>query len=87
MVIGGPYFGCIFHCILKFPENYPTSPPRVFLCTPVPHPNVFGYSRRITMKHLYGKDINDSRGYVSICLDMLQPNSTSFIRKFLFVAL
>eukprot|EP00026_Physarum_polycephalum_P001294 Phypoly_transcript_01295.p1 GENE.Phypoly_transcript_01295~~Phypoly_transcript_01295.p1 ORF type:complete len:1116 (+),score=191.20 Phypoly_transcript_01295:80-3427(+) len=29
-----------FHLILSFPSNYPLSPPRVELCTPLPHPNV-----------------------------------------------
>ena len=39
----GPYLGAIFHLILKFPRDYPLSPPKVNLCTYLPHPNVFDW--------------------------------------------
>eukprot|EP01125_Pyxidicula_operculata_P022010 TRINITY_DN8834_c0_g1_i1.p1 TRINITY_DN8834_c0_g1~~TRINITY_DN8834_c0_g1_i1.p1 ORF type:complete len:1235 (-),score=323.08 TRINITY_DN8834_c0_g1_i1:121-3825(-) len=44
--ISGPpgtvYEGIIFHLILKFPTNYPCSPPNVKICSKMYHPNVYG---------------------------------------------
>ena len=37
---GTPYKGCIFNVILKFPDNYPSSPPKVIFKTPIYHMNV-----------------------------------------------
>jgi len=38
----GPFRGTIVHLILKFPSNYPKSPPNVQLCTTLlGHPNVY----------------------------------------------
>eukprot|EP01119_Soliformovum_irregulare_P016706 TRINITY_DN4878_c0_g1_i1.p1 TRINITY_DN4878_c0_g1~~TRINITY_DN4878_c0_g1_i1.p1 ORF type:complete len:1021 (-),score=283.22 TRINITY_DN4878_c0_g1_i1:115-3123(-) len=40
----GPYAGVIFHLELDFPNNYPKSPPELFMYTPIPHPNIYdGY--------------------------------------------
>lgn len=30
----------VFHLILQFPSSFPTAGPNVYLCTPLPHPNV-----------------------------------------------
>lgn len=57
----GPFAGTIFHLILKFPENYPHSPPDVELCTYLNHPNVFGGWRE--------------EGY-TLCLDMIKEYYT-----------
>ena len=32
----------VFHFIMTIPQNYPSSPPDITLCSPIPHPNVFG---------------------------------------------
>jgi len=55
----GPFSGSVFHFRLRFPADYPASPPRVeMLSTGMPgHPNVFG----------------DPSGGVFICLSMLKP--------------
>jgi len=37
----GVYSGVCFHLILNFPDNYPSHPPNVKICTPISHPNVF----------------------------------------------
>ena len=37
---GTPYVGGIFYVILKFPDNYPSSPPKVIFKTPIYHMNV-----------------------------------------------
>ena len=36
------FHGGVFHMHITFPQNYPLSPPSIRLCTPIPHPNVFG---------------------------------------------
>ena len=38
----GDFKGVIFHLIMYFDEKYPVLPPKVKLCTSIPHPNVFG---------------------------------------------
>lgn len=35
-----PFSGAVFHLILQFPSSFPTDGPTVYLCTPLPHPNV-----------------------------------------------
>ena len=37
---GTPYVGGILYVILKFPDNYPSSPPKVIFKTPIYHMNV-----------------------------------------------
>lgn len=39
----GPYEGTVLHLVLRFPSDYPSSPPTVKLCTHLAHPNVFGH--------------------------------------------
>ena len=38
----GDFKNIVFHLIINFDETYPTLAPDVELCTPIPHPNVFG---------------------------------------------
>ena len=38
----GDFKNVIFHLIMYFDEEYPVLPPKVKLCTSIPHPNVFG---------------------------------------------
>jgi ubiquitin-protein ligase len=38
----GPYVGVYIHLVLNFPNSYPRDPPKVKICTPIQHPNVFG---------------------------------------------
>src|SRR5437868_5147408 len=59
-----PYTGTVFHIKMKFPSDYPHKPPRVQLCTTIPHPNVFE-----------GWHTEDKYPY--ICLDMLKEASSS----------
>ena len=35
-----PLAGAVFHAVMTFPPNYPSSPPTVTLQTPLPHENV-----------------------------------------------
>mmetsp|Transcript_28826 Transcript_28826/g.32313 ORF Transcript_28826/g.32313 Transcript_28826/m.32313 type:complete len:679 (+) Transcript_28826:102-2138(+) len=37
----GPFSGTVFHLVLRFPWDYPISPPQVELCTFLKHPNVY----------------------------------------------
>lgn len=38
--VGTQFEGGVFHIEIKFPTDYPVSPPRIELCTPIVHPNV-----------------------------------------------
>jgi len=38
----GMYSGIYLHLILDFPDEYPSTPPNVQICTPIDHPNVYG---------------------------------------------
>lgn len=59
----GPYSGVCFHMVMQYPAAYPSEPPRVKLCTMIPHPNVFE-----------GYDFNANRNEPGcwICLNMLR---------------
>lgn len=63
--IDGPYEGVVFHFMMRFYPDYPNSPPKVFLCTDIPHPNVFAGSEWFQGKH-----------YPYICLDMLKSETS-----------
>lgn len=39
----GRYQGMIMHCILNFPETYPTEPPTIKIGTHIPHSNIIEY--------------------------------------------
>jgi ubiquitin-protein ligase len=54
----GPYVGCVFHIILRFPDNYPHSPPTAVINVPVPHSNI------------YSTQLEDGR--YKLCLEMFQ---------------
>lgn len=56
----GPFAGTIFHLVLRFPVDYPHSPPDVELCTHINHPNVWDWR---------------ATGY-ALCLDMIQAEYT-----------
>ena len=36
------YTGMIFHFIMKFPKDYPHSPPKISMENTIIHPNIFG---------------------------------------------
>ncbi|KAJ3403991.1 hypothetical protein CcCBS67573_g01316 [Chytriomyces confervae] len=57
----GPFAVTPLHFTLEFPENYPTAPPKVLLCSPLPHPNVSAAPKR--------------PGFHRICLDMLETGA------------
>ncbi|KAJ3260028.1 hypothetical protein HDU77_001545 [Chytriomyces hyalinus] len=56
-----PFAAVPLHFRLEFPANYPTAPPTVLLCSPLPHPNVF--------------DAPKNPGLYRICLDMLETGT------------
>ena len=62
----GPYKGVPFHMVMNFPDDYPAKPPRVQLCTGLPHPNVFE-----------GYDFSAGRHEPGwwLCLNMLRDSS------------
>ena len=37
-----PYEDMVIHISISIPENYPKSPPKIKILTPIDHPNVFG---------------------------------------------
>eukprot|EP01127_Copromyxa_protea_P009055 TRINITY_DN2105_c0_g1_i3.p1 TRINITY_DN2105_c0_g1~~TRINITY_DN2105_c0_g1_i3.p1 ORF type:complete len:1094 (+),score=237.25 TRINITY_DN2105_c0_g1_i3:915-4196(+) len=53
-----PFDKVVFHFIMKFGKDYPSSPPSLILCTPVPHRNVFPSKK--------------TAGEFVLCLDMLE---------------
>lgn len=62
----GPYRGVPFHMVFNFPDSYPATPPRVQLCTRIPHPNVYA-----------GYDFSSGRSEPGnwLCLNMLRDVS------------
>lgn len=54
----------VFHLVMEFPENYPSQPPIVYLCTPLPHANIFKDNNK--------KRNSNNNDYHRICLDMLE---------------
>ena len=42
---GHHYAGMTLHVVLRFPESYPRDPPRVSLCTYIPHSNIIPSAR------------------------------------------
>ena len=61
----GPHAGSIFHGKIKFPDDYPSKPPTIQLCTQLAHPNVF-------QGHDFNQHTHNEEGYY-ICLNMLRP--------------
>ena len=64
----GRYQGFLIHYEIKFSENYPLIPPKVFLRVNIPHKNVF-----------HGWDNN--RENLSICLDLIKLFSLEGYKK------
>eukprot|EP01119_Soliformovum_irregulare_P010323 TRINITY_DN2538_c1_g1_i2.p1 TRINITY_DN2538_c1_g1~~TRINITY_DN2538_c1_g1_i2.p1 ORF type:complete len:1193 (-),score=425.36 TRINITY_DN2538_c1_g1_i2:218-3796(-) len=61
-----PFTGIRFHMVMKFPQDYPRSPPELVVSTHLPHPFVFEkYIRR-------EKDTDKVLSNFFVCLDMLQ---------------
>ena len=50
------FHGGVFHLEIRFPTNYPMSPPTITLATPIPHPNVFGSTVCLDMLQPKNKD-------------------------------
>eukprot|EP00442_Polarella_glacialis_P000662 CAMPEP_0115136122 /NCGR_PEP_ID=MMETSP0227-20121206/56176_1 /TAXON_ID=89957 /ORGANISM="Polarella glacialis, Strain CCMP 1383" /LENGTH=1014 /DNA_ID=CAMNT_0002543077 /DNA_START=48 /DNA_END=3092 /DNA_ORIENTATION=- len=53
----GNFAGLLLHLVLKFPDDYPSNPPKVQLCTQIPHSNVI-------------PNLRGERNF--ICIDMLK---------------
>ena len=51
---------------MNFPERYPAAPPRVQLCTMIPHPNIF---------EGYDHNVHRAEAGVWLCLNMLRDAS------------
>jgi len=60
---GTAWAGGVFHFEMKIPSDYPCSPPDIQLCTPIPHPNVFGRRLCLDMLEVGSKAIYE--GWVS----------------------
>ena len=70
----GPHVGTIFHGEITFPDDYPTNPPTIQLCTRLAHPNVFqGYD--------YNQHTKREEGYY-ICLNMLRPPEDGHVEAY-----
>jgi ubiquitin-conjugating enzyme E2 D/E len=42
---GTPYEGGLFVLDVKFPDNYPSSAPQIYMVTPIYHPNINDYGQ------------------------------------------
>eukprot|EP00931_Biecheleriopsis_adriatica_P034045 TRINITY_DN19707_c0_g1_i1.p1 TRINITY_DN19707_c0_g1~~TRINITY_DN19707_c0_g1_i1.p1 ORF type:complete len:1640 (+),score=433.33 TRINITY_DN19707_c0_g1_i1:58-4977(+) len=67
--ISGHFAGLRLHLILLFPEDYPRRPPKVELCTRLPHANVF---RNFLTFAGYFAGYEPVRGTYVICTDVLE---------------
>jgi len=79
----GVYSGVYFHCILRFPESYPTNPPKVEICTRISHPNVFDGWICLSMLRSHTKNVpyeGWSRAY-SVTSILMQLQSFLFAEK------
>lgn len=70
-----PFRGIHFHITIKYPEDYPHSPPKVSIETPFPHPNIFGIHNFFLSCQAIG--------YVSICckIDLLEFTSKDLMKE------
>ena len=64
----GKMNGSVIHLIFTFPKTYPSSPPKLQLCTPLPHANV--------------EQLPGTRQQITLCLDLLTPPSTENNRQY-----
>lgn len=54
---GTPYENGVFEAVLKFPQDYPLSPPSMRFTTPIYHPNIYADGRVcISILHPPGED-------------------------------
>ena len=61
----------MLHLVLRFPARYPSCPPSVEVCTPLPHPNVFPKTRLVR-----GAGAQRHERFYELCIDMLGNCST-----------
>jgi len=79
----GVYSGVYFHLIMKFPKDYPASPPTVEIKTPISHPNIFGSWLCLSMIKKYTAKIpyEGWSGAYSVSSILMQLQSFLFAEK------
>ena len=73
--ISGNYCGLRLHLILLFPEDYPRRPPKVELCSFLPHANV--YRDFLQLAANYWNGYTPQRGSYVICTNLLEETHDS----------
>ena len=61
------YKGGIFYLKIKFPDNYPESPPEIYFQTPIYHLNINSSSKsEIPLGKVYLRDLNNWKNYFNM---------------------
>mmetsp|Transcript_56541 Transcript_56541/g.143008 ORF Transcript_56541/g.143008 Transcript_56541/m.143008 type:complete len:1723 (+) Transcript_56541:60-5228(+) len=71
--ISGHFSGLRLHLVLLFPEDYPRRPPKVEICTYLPHANVFRDFLKFAAAYWGG--YTPKRGSYVICTDLLEDKA------------
>jgi len=81
--VDGVYSGVYFHLIMRFPDDYPSSPPTVEIKTPISHPNIFGDFLCLSMirKYTATTPYEGWSGAYSVASILMQLQSFLFAEK------
>ena len=79
----GVYSGVFLHLVMRFPDEYPSVPPKITIKTPIAHPNVYGGSLCLSMlrKHTTKTAYEGWSGAYSAVSVLMQLQSFLFAEK------